>query len=132
MAGRQPVQSDLVASLLESIDLGMADLISLEYEETVKQYKAKRKQEKENEPPSKKKRLSLTKRFHDPVSPNSQKKAAKGVLPANTQQSNNWAVIMWMLSQDSKSPEDPVSEDLLFCSDATILCKWLCNISFNF
>ncbi len=59
-------QSVLVAispSLLESIDfnkpldpvfdLGMADLISLEYEESVKQYKAKRKQEKENEPPSK-------------------------------------------------------------------------------
>ena len=98
-------QSDLVAtspSLLKSIDfnihldpvfeLGMAEWISPHYEDTVKQYKAKRMQEKGNEPPSKKQRLSLSKHFHDPVSSNSLKKAVKGVLPKNTQQSNNWAV----------------------------------------
>ena len=82
-----------------AFDLGMADWISPEYAEKVKQYK----EEKENElPPTKRRKLdlSLSKRFKDSVSPNSLKKAAEGVVPANTKLSNDWAVRnlkVWLL-----------------------------------
>ena len=139
-----PGESSAVApSLLETIDvskpldpaydIGMASLISTQYEVDVKHYNA----EKENQPPKRKKvELSLNKkdRFGTPISPRSVKKAAKGVVPENTKLSNNWAVrnlMAWVLFRNSTCPEDPVPEDLLSCSDADIICKCGCVASFK-
>ena len=55
--------------------------------------------------------------------------ASKGVVPLNTKKNNTWAVQNfneWALSRNSRSPDDPVPEDLLSSNDADVMCKWLC------
>ena len=52
----------------------------------------------------------------------------QGVVPANTKSSNEWAMRNlkeWMDSRSSS--EESVPEDLLSCSDSTVVCKWLCR-----
>ena len=94
--------------------------------------------DKENEPPVKKKRLSLSissrrtnsERFSVPVTEEEAKLAAKGVTPINTTVANEWAVrnfVAWMKNRNSLTPNDPVPEDLLSCSNKIVLCKWLCR-----
>ena len=54
--------------------------------------------------------------------------ASKGVVPLNTKKNNTWAVQNfneWALSRNSRSPDDPVPEDLLSSNDADVMCKWL-------
>ena len=88
------------------------------------------------QPPNKKQRSSLSlkkktggERFSKPVTSPQRRDAAKGVVPTNTKLSNEWAlrnVNAWMKNRNSISPSDPVPSDLLSCSDAGTLCKWLC------
>jgi hypothetical protein len=64
------------------------------------------------------------------VSAEELKKAAEGVIPVNTQSSNEWALRnfrAWVEHRNTAAPEDPVPPNLLSCSDATILCKWVCS-----
>ena len=81
-------------------------------------------------PPRKKKVLVdvTNKRFATPVSPTSMKRAAKGVLPANTEASSLWAknnFDAWAKSRlDSRSERVPGG--LLRSHDANLVCKWLC------
>ena len=83
--------------------------------------------------PAKKKRLSLNlkKRFAKPVIEDEETLAAKGVTPANTDVANEWAVLnlmSWVDQRDLQSPDDPVPNNLLCCSEKVILCKWLCAL----
>ena len=81
-------------------------------------------------PPRKNKVLVdvTNKRFATPVSPTSMKRAAKGVLPANTEASSLWAknnFDAWAKSRlDSRSERVPGG--LLRSHDANLVCKWLC------
>ena len=81
--------------------------------------------------PPKKRRpsLSLKKRFGKPVDDQELAEAAKGVTPLNTKQCNDWALrnlSSWIASRNEANPSSPVPEDLLSCTDASIVCKWLC------
>ncbi len=98
---------------------------------------------KENCPPLKKARLSLSlkkkkrnesrpvpmsERFANPVTGTDLEMAEKGVVPQNTSKNNEWALrnfTEWMISRSAKSPDDPVPKDLLSTSDDRLLCKWL-------
>ena len=90
----------------------------------------------ENEEPVRQKpklSLSLKKktndRFSKPLSSEELKKAAQGVTPVNTQSSNDWAlqnIRAWMEHRNTTAPDDPVPPNLLSCSDAATLYKWLC------
>ena len=84
-------------------------------------------------PPKKKARVLVdttnTKRFAAPVSPVSFKKAAKGVIPANTEASTLWAkknFDCWTKSR-SRSGSECVPDGLLRSHDANLVCKWLCR-----
>lgn len=64
-----------------------------------------------------------------PVSDVELMKAAEGVIPINTQSSNEWALRnfrAWMEHRNAAVPDDPVPSNLLSSSDAATLCKWLC------
>ncbi len=82
----------------------------------------------------KRKRLSLktkekTNRFELVGSPQ-REAAAKGVVPANTQLSNEWFLRNlrgWVEFRNSAHPHDLVPSNLLCSSDADKLCKWLCR-----
>ena len=93
----------------------------------------------ENQSPSRK-RLSLSlrrpevqlrkppQRFGPLTSEEDVQSAAKGVIPLNTKCSNAWALgnlRSWMETRNSNSDEK-VPEDLLSCSEAEVVCKWLC------
>ena len=139
---------DLDKSLDPAFDIGMAGWISEEYEAKFKRYEAAKQKQpapkkkkldlslnkanKENEPPPKKTKLNLSLkngRFGTPVSPNSRKKAAEGVVPVNTTLSNSWAVKnlnSWIHFRNTIRPDDLAPEDLLSCGDAQVVCKWLC------
>ena len=90
-------------------------------------------------PPKKRLRLSLGKeaplrettnrRFAGPVSTGELENAAKGVVPANTAASTQWAVKnfeSWARSRPSSST-DAVPSDLLMSHDADLVSKWLCR-----
>ena len=99
--------------------------------------------DKENQPPSKKPRLSLSlkkgrkqdnnnssfSRFGK-VSNSELQEATKGVLPANTKKANTWAIknfTEWKQARDTDHPDDTVPEKLLCLSDTETVCKWLCR-----
>ncbi len=97
-----------------------------------------RKHSGENITPAKKRlRLSLPKhnrgkRFLT-VTAEQSKDAAKGVVPANTKNSNEWAMrnlAAWMTDRNQSHPGDPVPNDLLTCSgmDASV-CGSGCTAS---
>ena len=68
-------------------------------------------------------------RFIAPVSSPEREKAAKGVIPANTRASSNWAIRNfndWASNRSAMTPDDPVPADLLKSQDTVLLCKWLC------
>ena len=57
------------------------------------------------------------------------KEAAKGVMPANTKSSNEWALKnlrAWISDRNTRMSDEAVPADLLACEDADILCKWMC------
>ena len=96
-----------------------------------------------SEPPKKKLRLSLSRRnrapgplqdatnrsrFAKPVDSVTLQEAAKGVIPAKTEASTQWALrtfSCWASSRSSSSSEI-VPPDLLRSHDAELVCKWLC------
>ena len=113
-----------VQSAHEAFDLGMGDWTD-EPEETSVQ----------PPPPKKRLRLSLGKeaplretsnrRFAGPVSTGELENAAKGVVPANTAASTQWAVKnfeSWARSRPSSST-DAVPSDLLMSHDADLVSK---------
>ena len=56
--------------------------------------------------------------------------AVKGIMPLNTKFSNEWALCnlhAWMENHKGDSKGDgKVPEDLLYCKNASVVCKWLC------
>lgn len=119
---------DLNKPLNPEFDLGMSKWISPEYDAAVKWSRANKENE---EPPSKKPKLSLTlkKKSSDRFSTDEFKEAAKGVIPNNTKSSNEWAMrnlAAWSENRNSILPDDPVPKDLLSCTGAAVVCKWLC------
>ena len=57
------------------------------------------------------------------------KEAAKGVVPANTKSSNEWALKnlrAWVSYRNARMSDEAVPDDLLVCEDADILCTWMC------
>ena len=57
------------------------------------------------------------------------KEAAKGVVPANTKSSNEWALKnlrAWVSDRNARMSDEAVPDDLLACEDADILCTWMC------
>ena len=93
--------------------------------------------EKENEPPGKKRRLSLSltkgkrtavERFKK-ASDEEVNAALKGVVPDNTTKNNKWAAnnfADWVKARESSSDE-PVPKDLLSSTDTGVVCKWMCR-----
>ncbi len=69
-------------------------------------------------------------RFAEPVSDARRDITAKGVIPANTDFSTKWAVnncATWATQRNERLPNnDPVPLDLLECTDAGKICKFLC------
>ena len=96
----------------------------------------KRETESEATPPTKKRKcLSLKKskkggdRFSLIHSPQ-RKEAAKGVVPVNTKQANEWFLRnlrSWIEFHNAAHPDEPVPANLLSLNDAKQLCKWLCR-----
>ena len=90
-------------------------------------------------PPSRKLCLSLRKKprqdkVKEPanrfsfVSDEEASTASKGVVPVNTESTNKWALKNleeWMEIRSVSN--EPVPCDLLSCSDASLVCKWLCR-----
>ena len=57
------------------------------------------------------------------------KEVAKGVVPANTKSSNEWALKnlrAWISDRNTRMSDEAVPADLFACEDADILCKWMC------
>ena len=55
---------------------------------------------------------------------------SKGVIPANTRASSNWAIRNfndWASNRSAMTPDDPVPANLLKSQDTVLLCKWLCR-----
>ena len=53
----------------------------------------------------------------------------KGVVPANTKGSNEWALKnlhAWVSDCNARMSDEAVPDDLLACEDADTLCKWMC------
>ena len=95
---------------------------------------------KNEAPPQKKLRLSLshgrknplqpTNRFSKPVGSPERLKAAKGVVPLNTESSTQWAVrnfTSWALNRSTVLPGELVPAELLQSHDGELVCKWLCR-----
>lgn len=69
-------------------------------------------------------------RFTTPITSPEREKAAKGVIPANTEASIRWAIKnfnSWALNRSAANPDDFVPPDLLKSHDAALVCKWLCR-----
>ena len=67
-------------------------------------------------------------RFAAPVSPTSLQNAAKGIVPANTEASTEWArknFNAWAKSRE-RSGGEGVPAGLLRSHDGNLVCKWLC------
>ena len=97
-----------------------------------------KEEQRSEEPPKKKLRLSLSRgnalrdstnrRFANPVNTTELQDAAKGVIPVKTEASTQWAIKnfeFWARSRASSSTE-VVPIDLLRSHDAQLVCKWLC------
>ena len=95
--------------------------------------------DKENEPPTKKRRVSLSlkgkqkqpihQRFGQ-ADDGDLEAASRGVVPTNTSRNNRWALnnySEWKKSQQSSG--EPVPEGLLSSRDNQLLCKWLCRFA---
>ena len=95
--------------------------------------------DKENEPPTKKRRVSLSlkgkqkqpihQRFGQ-ADDGDLEAASRGVVPTNTLRNNRWALnnySEWKNSRQSSS--EPVPEGLLSSRDDQLLCKWLCRFA---
>ena len=57
---------------------------------------------------------------------------AKGVVPANTKSSNEWALKnlrAWVSDRNARMSDEAVPDDLLACEDADILCTWVCRFA---
>ena len=68
-------------------------------------------------------------RFAKPVVSPEREKAAKGVVPANTEASTQWALRnynAWALNRSFMAADKAVPADLLWSHDADLVCKWLC------
>ena len=92
-------------------------------------------------PPAKRLRLTLSRsplrvsnnsgsRFSNPVNSPERAKAAKGVVPANTEASTQWAVknfTDWALNRSFLDSQETVPADLLRSHDAELVCKWMCR-----
>ena len=66
--------------------------------------------------------------FASPVKEEEYIEVGKGVVPANTKQCNEWAAQTfeaWMKERNVKKPEDPIPEDLLHCTDAGVVCRYM-------
>ena len=73
-------------------------------------------------------------RFTIPVTSPERKKAAKGVIPTNTEASSTrWAIKKFqhlglsIAQLSTRSRDDFVPPDLLKSHDAALVCKWLCR-----
>ena len=69
-------------------------------------------------------------RFSKLVSSPEREKASKGVIPANTAASSQWALRNfneWSTNRSLMAPDDPVPADLLQSHDPELVCKWLCR-----
>jgi len=63
------------------------------------------------------------------VSSPDHEKAAKGVVPAKTEASSQWALknfTDWAEHRNLIEPDNPVPRNLLESHDADLVCKWLC------
>ena len=70
------------------------------------------------------------KRFAKPVTSPEREKAAKGVIPVNTEASTGWAVRTfnaWALNRSFLHASEAVPDDLLESHDPELLSKWLCR-----
>ena len=57
------------------------------------------------------------------------RKAARGVVPENTEASTRWAMKnynAWAKTRSLIEPDNPVPHDLLSRNDPELVCKWLC------
>jgi len=69
-------------------------------------------------------------RFAKPVVSPEREKAAKGVVPPNTEASTQWALRnynAWALNRSFMTANEAVPADLLQSHDANLVCKWLCR-----
>ena len=103
-----------------------------------------KEEQRSEEPPKKKLRLSLSRgnalrdsmnrRFANPVNTTELQDAAKGVIPVKTEASTQWAIKnieFWARSRASSSTTEVVPIDLLQSHDAQLVCKWLCCFVFE-
>ncbi len=86
--------------------------------------------EKENIPPVKKRRLSLSLGKHrfQRVSGEDVCEAEKGFVPSNTRRCNTWALnnfTLWLASLDEEATDDPNA--ILLTDDPKALCSYLCR-----
>lgn len=128
---------DINKPLNPAFDLGMSEWMITDEEEILVNERSIDSGNKENSgssSPSRKKprpSLSLKKkceRFSKPVTDKELEDAAKGVIPTNTKCANDWALRnlrAWTENRNLLLPEDPVPDDLLSCTDASVLCRWL-------
>ena len=85
--------------------------------------------DKENVPPVKKRRLSLSlsKNRFQKVSEEEVLEAEKGFVPSNTRRCNNWAFTnfsLWLANSDD-GIDDP--DKILLTDDSKLLCSYLCR-----
>ena len=69
-------------------------------------------------------------RFAKPVTSPERKKAAKGVIPTNTEASTGWAVRTfnaWALNRLFLRASDTVPDDILESHDPELVSKWFCR-----
>ena len=68
-------------------------------------------------------------RFANPVSSLEREKAAQGVIPSNTE-NTQWAVCtfnVWAVNGSFLDAGEPIPDDLLASHDPQLVCKWLCR-----
>ena len=68
--------------------------------------------------------------FAKPVNSPEREKAAKGVVPTNTEANTQWALRnfnAWTLNRSFVDSSEAVPTDLLQSHDAELVCKWLCR-----
>ena len=69
-------------------------------------------------------------RFAEPISSPEREKAARGVIPANTESNTQWAVRTfnaWAQNRSFINPTEAVPVDLLESQDPEVICKWFCR-----
>ena len=85
--------------------------------------------------PAKKRRLSLSRKKKIDIGPRFSltteldvEEASKGVVPANTERANTWALKnyeAWARNRNSIDPNHTVPGDLLSSNDPEMACKWI-------